>query len=90
MCKFCEDFARVETNFPEDNCYGKLDSSSAMLLKGGVLRIANPEGRGTWANNELPIFQIEVLYCPYCGRKVNSMTNMTRYEDLPITDITFK
>lgn len=77
---------RVETKFPEDNKYGKLDSSEMMMLHGGFLRILNPIiGRGF--NDTLPIFQIDVLYCPYCGKKLKNETVLTKYNNKTITSM---
>lgn len=82
MCKFCEEHIRLETNFPKDNKYGELDSSEIMMLSDGVIRIINPNGRGTiFSKSELPIFQIDVLYCPYCGRKIKEETQLTKYNN---------
>ncbi len=85
MCKFCEEQVRLTTNFPKDNKYGELDSSEMIMLSGGVIRILNPNGRGSILNqSELPIFQIDVLYCPYCGRRLKEETTLTKYNDKTI------
>ena len=82
MCKFCEEYAKVETRFPEENSYGKLDSNDVMMLSGGYIRVSNPDGRGAIPGINLPIFQFDVLYCPYCGRKIKDETTITDISNL--------
>ena len=85
MCKFCENHITLTTTFPKENQYGELDSSNMIMLSEGCIRIANPDGR-TFRNN-LPIFTIDVLYCPYCGKQLKEHTTLTKFQEKEIYNL---
>ncbi len=88
MCNFCENNGStyVHSILLDDSQYGKLDSCQINMLHDGYMRVQNIDGR-SWDNRHpLPIFQFDVLYCPFCGRKIKEQTTLSTEEGTTITN----